>query len=296
MYSSSGVFADYDDLMVTYADDRIDEPYTFPFLKAFLTISNFALLYFLINLMLEQYQSNYSLKSWSSIFHILCVCWLTIRGFFWVFTLVLYDPAWEIYLKILYWAPCPFEYGSFLLLPLFFAQVVYPREWRITAPYILPIFALFVLTMTLSTIVWIYYTLNSYTLVSGTPCSQMAGHKKSPICERLGFSSNLFRWFTALCFLVLGALQAVYSVHLYQLDARQYLRFLITDKDWITSLNIILFLSFMSRGVYQVLAIFDLCELPEIPLLYNRLVVQSHCFLLLIENVIINSSFGTFII
>jgi len=101
-----------------------------PILKSLLTISDLALLYFLLSLMLNQYLNNYSVQSWASIFHILCSFWLTLRGLFWVLTILIEDPSYEVYLKILYWIPCPFEYAAFLLLPLFFAQVLYPREWR----------------------------------------------------------------------------------------------------------------------------------------------------------------------
>jgi hypothetical protein len=105
-----------------------------PILKSLLTISDLALLYFLLSLMFNQYFNNYSLQSWASIFHILCSFWLTLRGLFWVLTILIEDPSYEVYLKILYWIPCPFEYAAFLLLPLFFAQVLYPREWRDLVP------------------------------------------------------------------------------------------------------------------------------------------------------------------
>merc|ERR1712100_399670 len=116
---------------------------------------------------------------------------------------------------------------------------------------------MFVIIMTLSMIVWVFYTLDSYEIDSETAkmCKEVNSGDPSPeICGHLNYSSNVFRWFTALCFLTLGVLQAIYSVHLYLLDARQYLRFLITDKDLITKLNILLFLSFTSRGLYQIFA------------------------------------------
>ena len=45
------------------------------------------------------------------------------------------------------------------------------------------------------------------------------------------------------------------------------MRFLITSPDLICALNIVLIISFSSRGFYQIFAIFKICELPSIPLL-----------------------------
>ena len=101
-----------------------------PFLKWILTLSDFSLLFYLLSLMLDHVRNNYSLKSWSSIFHIQCILWLLLRGCFWLGSIINESIEDELYLKILYWSPCPFEYGAFLLLPLFFAQVLYPREYR----------------------------------------------------------------------------------------------------------------------------------------------------------------------
>jgi len=110
-----------------------------PILKIAITLSDLGLLLFLTSLMMEQFQNNYSLKSWSSIFHVQCVIWLLLRGCFWFGTIVTTDQSSELYLKILYWLPCPFEYGAFLTLPLFFAQVIYPREYKSLVRSILPL-------------------------------------------------------------------------------------------------------------------------------------------------------------
>lgn len=172
-------------------------------------------------------------------------------------------------MKILYWIPCPFEYGSFMLLPLFFAQVLYPREWRVYAPYIFPTFSILILTMTLTTIVWVYFTINSSDTGQSVYCTNNKDDddQDGNSCSQLEFASYVFRWFTASIFVALAALQGLYSLKLLSLDSQQYMRFLITSPEWIGILNCILFISFASRGIYQIFAIFDICQLPSIPLL-----------------------------
>ena len=221
---------------------------------------------------IDQFRNNYSLKSWSSIFHILCMIWLSLRATFWISTILTFSPQHEMILKTLYWIPCPFEYGSFMLLPLFFAQVLYPREWRVYAPYIFPIFSILVLTMTLTTIVWVYFTINSSTNNNFIYCINAKktnddDDDEDGNCSQLEFSTYIFRWFTASIFVSLAALQGLYSIKLLSLDSQQYMRFLVTSPEWIGVLNCILFISFASRGIYQLFAIFDICQLPNIPLL-----------------------------
>ena len=101
-----------------------------PIFKTLITVSDFGLLSYLLSLMIKQFQNNNSLKSWSTIFHVQCVIWLTLRGCFWFGTIMTSNVSSELYLKILYWLPCPFEYGAFLTIPMFFAQVIYPSESR----------------------------------------------------------------------------------------------------------------------------------------------------------------------
>jgi hypothetical protein len=98
--------------------------------KTLLVLANFSLLSFLVVLMVDHYFSNYDLLSWSFSFHLLTFIWLAIRGTFWLFTVVPcgeWSP-WAFY--GLYWMANPVEFGSFMLLPLFFTQVLYPAAWQ----------------------------------------------------------------------------------------------------------------------------------------------------------------------
>ena len=98
--------------------------------KICLVFTNFALLIYLVGLIIDHYNSHYNIKSFSSAFHILCFLWLGIRGIFWISTMttsVAWTPAAYYFL---YWMPVPLEFGSFMLLPLYFAQILYPNEWK----------------------------------------------------------------------------------------------------------------------------------------------------------------------
>jgi hypothetical protein len=114
------------------------------------------------------------LQSWSTLFHILCFCWLCLRGAFWCVTITAVG-KWEIFtLYLLYWVPSPIEFGSFMLLPLFFSQVLYPRyvyrwlcvqltsqslfpfirEWKIYWGFICLVYFCVILGLTVFMLIW----------------------------------------------------------------------------------------------------------------------------------------------
>jgi hypothetical protein len=99
-------------------------------LKLSLVVTNFAILSFLLVLIIDHFNSSYDVRSFSSVFHVLCFLWLSVRGVFWLSTMTS-SVAWtSADYFFLYWMPTPLEFGSFLLLPLYFAQVLYPTEWK----------------------------------------------------------------------------------------------------------------------------------------------------------------------
>ena len=68
----------------------------------------------------------------------------------------------------------------------------------------------------------------------------------------------------------------------------QYMRFLITSPDLICALNIVLIISFSSRGFYQIFAIFKICELPSIPLLvYHHGIIYLFIYLFIYSFIIL---------
>ncbi len=98
--------------------------------KFILVLANFFILSFLLVLMIDHYNAHNNITSYSSIFHIMTFLWLAIRGTFWLLTLTSTE-VWSTFMfYFLYWMPNPLEFGSFMLLPLFFAQIIFPTEWE----------------------------------------------------------------------------------------------------------------------------------------------------------------------
>jgi hypothetical protein len=98
--------------------------------KVLLVLTNFVVLACLLVLIAIHVKSQYNLKSFSFLFYLFSLAWLCIRGVFWIATLnssVEWTSA-EYYL--LYWMPVPLEVASFMLLPLYFAQILYPEQWK----------------------------------------------------------------------------------------------------------------------------------------------------------------------
>jgi hypothetical protein len=125
-----------------------------PPLKLALVITNYAMLSFLIVLIVDHYNSNNNFMSWSSLFHLICMLWLFIRGAFWLCTITS-TSSWGVFsFYSLYWLPNPLQFGSFMLLPLFFAQILYPDEWKRHWIFVRPLYYLFLIFLVLFQIIW----------------------------------------------------------------------------------------------------------------------------------------------
>jgi hypothetical protein len=122
--------------------------------KVILLTSNFVLLTYLVMLMMNHYRANYNMRSWSTLFHILCVAWLSIRGLFWLWTVVSVTEWSAIAFHSLYWMPNAFEFAAFSLLPMFFAQLIYAAEWKKYWKVVKPIYIIFICTICVLQILW----------------------------------------------------------------------------------------------------------------------------------------------
>lgn len=227
--------------------------------KVTLACTNFALLCFQIILMVDHYASNYNLKSWSTVFHVLCFSWLSLRGAFWFLTLIASSKWGNSLFYLLYWVPCPLQFGSFLLLPLFFAQILYPKEWRTYWAYVCSIYITVVIGLTLFMVYWAIlrerFDIN---------CVESGGVS----CFYSEYTSYPLRGVTAICFLFLALTQAAYGLKMAYLHKLQYVRFVISSRRGLAAVNIILVLSFLSRGLYQIVSITGghSIQFPELPL------------------------------
>lgn len=98
--------------------------------KIILVAVNFAVLVCLCLLIASHIERQDNLKSFSFLFYLLSFVWLFVRGLFWLSTLTT-SVAWtSAQYYFLYWMPVPVEFGSFMLLPLYFAQILYPEKWE----------------------------------------------------------------------------------------------------------------------------------------------------------------------
>eukprot|EP01041_Mallomonas_annulata_P005440 gene5440-10912_t len=168
-----------------------------------LAVTNFGLLCFLVMLMIDHYASNYNLMSWSTVFHVLCFLWLSLRGIFWFLTITAIAKWGNSTFYILYWVPCPLEFGSFLLLPLFFAQILYPKEWKTYWSYVCSIYMAVVFGLTGFMVCW---------AILREKFDVGCNDNDSSSCFYSEYTSMPLRGVTAICFLFLAATQAAYGL------------------------------------------------------------------------------------
>jgi hypothetical protein len=125
--------------------------------KDLLLITNFSILAYVLLLVIHHYQSNYDKKSWAFLFHILTFLWLLLRGVFWISTLTSFMKWSSTTFFVLYWVPTPLEFGAYMLLPLYFAQILYPEEWKDYWPYVRPVYFVFTIGVFLIQSIWSFY-------------------------------------------------------------------------------------------------------------------------------------------
>jgi len=216
-------------------------------LKLILVISNFSTLSFLVLLMVDHYKEQHNLASWGAMFNILSFFWLSLRGLFWLFTITSTTEwaAWKFYL--LYWMPTPLEFGALMILPFYFAQVIDSEGWkRHWGRWIQLVYSWVLVSLIIFQALW-------------AVVEAILGYQTE-------FKSEVFRCVTALCFFILTITQSIYGVQLLYLDKQLYDRHFITSREVLAVVNAILVLSFFSRSVYQLLALFHLYTLPTIRL------------------------------
>lgn len=122
--------------------------------KIILVIINLYILGYLIILLIDHYNARHKFTSWASGFHVMSCLWLGIRGTFWLLTATS-TTQWDAFtFYTLYWIPNTLEFGSFMLLPLFFAQIIYPTEWQQYWTYIRPIFSAILVVLVSIQVIW----------------------------------------------------------------------------------------------------------------------------------------------
>lgn len=231
--------------------------------KFVLVLTNFCILSFLLVLLIDHYNGNHNFTSYSSIFHCMTFLWLSIRGVFWLLTLTSTSSWSSFTFYFLYWMPNPLEFGSFMLLPLFFAQIIYPSEWQHYWIYIRPVYISAILGLIVFQSMWAVIT--AY-LINSSCKENYKDEKTLSMCYHTSDTSNLFRLVSSTSFILLAIVQTLYAYKLYFMDNIQYKRYMISSRSLISVVNGILAFSFLTRGLYQLVSIFGLLRLPNIPL------------------------------
>jgi len=236
-----------------------------PLFKVALVLTNYAIVAFLGMLMVDHYKSNFNLLSFSNVFHMLSFVSLSIRGLFWTLTIISFSEWTAFAFYTLYWLPSPFQFCSFLLLPLFCAKVMYPRHFteywgRIRIAYITVVMGL-----VLFQVMWALLSALERQSKTQLGCDT---DEPGESCYHTAYSSDAFRAVTGLCFISLALIQGAYGYVIYFLDRKTHERLLTSSPQMLALVNIVLFSSFLSRGCYQIKAIFydDTVHNMNIPL------------------------------
>lgn len=126
----------------------------FLILKYLLVMTNFLLLTYVLILTADHYFSHSDRTSWGFIFHLLTLCWLVMRGAFWLSTVLPIVHWTTLSFYMLYWMPAPIEFAAFMLLPLYFAQILYPQEWKKHWEHVRPYYFGFIVGIIAFQLVW----------------------------------------------------------------------------------------------------------------------------------------------
>eukprot|EP01031_Cornospumella_fuschlensis_P027028 gene27028-32660_t len=202
--------------------------------KWLLVLTNFYLLTNLLVIVVNHYTFQYNMKSWGSIFHFLSLVWLIIRGAFWISTL-LPHMHWTVFnFYLLYWMPTPFEFAAFLVLPLYFAQIVYGDRWKDLWEYVRPLYGVVIALLCAVQLLWCVVA----ALPKEAHCTgYMSDDAPAPppsFCFRTEVNSAVFRAITAVCFFFLAGVQYVFGEEVVTLPAQRYDQYLTTPRSTIT--------------------------------------------------------------
>lgn len=226
------------------------------------------------------------MKSWSTIFHGLCIIWLVIRGAFWLCT-VFSNESWStMTFHLLYWLPNSFEFGAFASLPIFYAQLVSDSEkWKRYWQYIKPLYVTLICTICLLQLIWAFFSgLNANctglergvkAVATNGPMTIEIKNKYNDVdddgfCFKTEYSGALSRVVVSLLFLTLSIVQGIYGSYIADLPSNQYAQYFTSSQEVVNIVNIFLTISFFTRGVYVLLSFFGIAVLPAIPLQGNE--------------------------
>lgn len=235
-------------------------------LKFALATTDFAVLILLVMILIRHTSYKFDIRSWSAGFNILCVVWLAFRGAFWVLTMCSIDYWIGSTFYILFWVPMPISFGAFMLIPLFFAHLLYRVEWEYYWNKIWWIYTFTTIGLAIFMISW--SILAAMNLQRDLQCinTAMVTNQSTAECYDTTYSSNAFRAVTAACFLFLACNCAVFGKRILSVNGLEASRYLGPSMEELYKVNMFLFASFLSRGLYECLDVMHVFVLPSIPL------------------------------
>lgn len=236
--------------------------------KFVLTATNFGVLFLLVMILIKHSSYKFDIRSWSTGFNLLCVVWLSFRGAFWILTMCSINYWIGSTFYILFWVPMPISFGAFMLIPLFFAHLLYRTEWKYYWDKIWWIYTATTIGLAIFMISWSILSAMSIQrdleCINGTAAGQPA--RPPTACYDTAYSTIAFRGVTAVCFLFLAANCAAFGKKILTLGGFGGSIYVGHSMEELYRVNLFLFASFLSRGLYECLDVMEIFRLPSIPL------------------------------
>jgi len=256
-----------------------------PPLKSILFLLSLLLLLLFIYLTYSSHIRDYNPTSWSRYFHILSISWLLLRTSFWLLTLTNNNTWNPAVFYLLYYLPNPLQFASFVLLPLFYAQVLHRRKWRVAWGWIRGIYLIwFGGTVSFMIVFSVLAALQSSSPSDGdgedpygsryidsgfVDVLDRGGDKKSDD-EMDENPTYLFRIIISFSFFVLSVTIAYYALKTRGKRRWQRQNSIGVSPRALFYINGVLFLIFGSRAVYQLGQVLRLWSLPALNLLPSK--------------------------
>lgn len=92
--------------------------------KDLLAAVNGAMLIFVIGTLAGHFLNRNKLVSWASAFNSLCILWLSMRQIFWSYAIYSADNWSAVRFYLLYWLPHPIQFAMYLIIPIFYVQII----------------------------------------------------------------------------------------------------------------------------------------------------------------------------
>ncbi|GMH67506.1 hypothetical protein TrLO_g1649 [Triparma laevis f. longispina] len=126
----------------------------FPPIKTSLLTLNSLLLSLLLYLLHRHTRQSHSKSSWSFIFLVTSLSWVLLREGFFVCTLTIPQKWTSTQFYLLYWLPSPLQFSSFMILPLFYAEIYHRRSNLVYKWLIRPFFLALEVGMVAYMVAW----------------------------------------------------------------------------------------------------------------------------------------------